>query len=102
MSLIFNSLLDTLPFSFSFAAGKSQCVTEAFLCGLPHCHPPHETPLPLLSLLCERGAKRRVLDGSHFLFPGCWTKTHPATWHGFEAWGGWKQEEQACKQERTE
>lgn len=36
--LTHNSLLDTLPFS-SFAAGKSQCLTEAFLCGLPLHHP---------------------------------------------------------------
>lgn len=78
-----NSLLDTLSFSFSFVAGKSQCLTEAFLCGLPF-HHPQDPSLPLLSLLCERGAKRQVLAGGHFLLPKCWTKTHPAAWHSWE------------------
>lgn len=74
-----NSPLDTLSFSFSFVAGKSQCLTEAFLCGLPF-HHPQDPSLPLLSLLCERGAKRQVLAGGQFLLPKCWTKTHPAAW----------------------
>lgn len=78
-----NSPLDTLSFSFSFVAGKSQCLTEAFLCGLPF-HHPQDPSLPLLSLLCERGAKRQVLAGGHFLLPKCWTKTHPAAWHCWE------------------
>lgn len=80
-------LLDTLPFS-SFAAGKSQCLTEAFLCcGLPPPSPPRPLLLPLLSLLCERGAKRQVLAGGRILLPRCWTKTHPAAWHCLEVCG---------------
>lgn len=83
MPLTCNSPLDTMSFSFSFVAGKSQCLTEAFLCGLPFHHPQNPS-LPLLSLLCERGAKRQVLAGGHFLLPKCWTKTHPAAWHCWE------------------
>lgn len=78
-----NSPLDTLSFSFSYVTGKSQCLTEAFLCGLPF-HHPQDPSLPLLSLLCERGAKRQVLAGGHFLLPKCWTKTHPTAWHCWE------------------
>lgn len=46
-----------------------------------------KTLLPLLSLLCERGAKRQVLAGGHFLLPMCWTKTHPAAWHCLDVFG---------------
>lgn len=62
---------------------------------------PQELSLPLLNLLCGRGAKRQVPAGSHFLLPRCWTKTHlllGVPWRPGEQ----KQVEQACEQELTE
>lgn len=78
MPLTRNSPLDTLSFSSSFVTGKSQCLTEAFLWG-PPLHRPQDPSLPLLSLLCERGAKRQVLAGGHFLLPKCWATLLPGT-----------------------